>query len=346
MLLRMETLAPHIEDASGNPPSAVAPARVANGPPLELGIAVREENRVDYDLTARLATQAFASPNVQFDPDRIRWLYEESFGGGTIVVSAFDTETKVGQVALVGQTLCIDGATAPAVQLVDLFVIESHRSSHLVRRLYNEVEQICRARRIRYILALPNEKSVRLNARLLKLSMLLSLPARGGLALLWPITSRVTHSGLFRELTREHATELFANYLQEIPNGVRWDSKTLFARLSDPSTSYGIHTTDAALLVSTMRRVRGVPTTVLCAFFAGGGEVSRRDMSHLIRSACRLWSTPVFVFAGINAQLAQLPGIELPERFRKPILVQLRDRNCDPHGVTFRRFQLIDSDFA
>src|SRR5512135_3188221 len=83
-------------------------------------ITVSEEHAIDYGLTARLATEAFASPTVHFTPERTRWLYERSFGGTTMVVAAFDDGRKIGQVALIGQTLCIDGERFSAIQLVDL----------------------------------------------------------------------------------------------------------------------------------------------------------------------------------------------------------------------------------
>jgi hypothetical protein len=66
---------------------------------------------------------------------------------------------------LIGQTICIDGEFALAIQLVDLFILQASRSAHLVSKLYKEVEQICAARGVRYLLALPNDKSVRLKTQ-------------------------------------------------------------------------------------------------------------------------------------------------------------------------------------
>ena len=73
---------------------------------------------------------------------------------------------------------------------------------------------------------------------------------------------------------------------------------------------------------------------------------SRDDILELVRAACRFWKTPVFVYAGTNTRLPQLPGIALPARLRRPILVQLRDVGDETRAVRFDRFQLIDSDFA
>ncbi len=146
-------------------------------------VTVLEEQTVDYELTARIATEAFAAENVHFSADRIKWLYERSFGRGTTVLAAIDSGRKIGQIAMVGQTVCVNGELLPAIQLVDLFILQAYRSAQLVRKLYTEVEQICAARGIRYLLALPNDKSVLLNARYLKLAPVLSMPIRAGISL-------------------------------------------------------------------------------------------------------------------------------------------------------------------
>src|ERR1700755_1053665 len=113
-------------------------------------VTVSEETAVDYDLTARIATEAFALGDVHFSPERIQWLYERSFGRGTTVLAAFDDGRKIGQVALIGQSVCIAGEVHSAVQLVDLFILQAYRSGQLVRKLYKEVERLCGERNIRY----------------------------------------------------------------------------------------------------------------------------------------------------------------------------------------------------
>src|SRR5580700_5563384 len=60
-------------------------------------IAVSQETVVDYELTARIATEAFGSSEIVFNPDRMKWLYERSFGQGTIVLAVTDDGAKVGQ---------------------------------------------------------------------------------------------------------------------------------------------------------------------------------------------------------------------------------------------------------
>jgi hypothetical protein len=117
--------------------------------------------------------------------------------------------------------------------LVDLFVLQAYRSAQLVSRLYKEVDRICAARGIRYLLALPNDKSVLLNARSLKLAPLLSLPIRAGLSLLWP-AAKLLHSGPLKSMPRQQAIGLLSVFSPAIENGLGWDADTLFDRLDDP----------------------------------------------------------------------------------------------------------------
>lgn len=310
-------------------------------------VTVLEEQTVDYELTARIATEAFAAENVHFSPDRIKWLYERSFGRGTTVLAAVDNGRKIGQIAMVGQTVCINGELAPAIQLVDLFILQAYRSAQLVRKLYREVEKICAARGIRYLLALPNDKSVLLNARFLKLAPLLSMPIRAGISLLRP-TAKLVCSGALKSMTRQEAIGLLSAFAcPATENGLRWDAELLLDRLNDPTRDYAVHATDRLLLISAVRTSAGLPYVALCAFFARPqAEVSDSDVRELIRAACRFWNKPLFVYAGTNNRLPKLPGIALPGRLRRPILVQLRDTSTDAHDVRFDRFQLIDSDFA
>jgi hypothetical protein len=310
-------------------------------------VTVLEEQTVDYELTARIATEAFAAQNVQFSPDRIKWLYERGFGRGTTVLAAVDDGRKIGQVAMVGQTVCINGELAPAIQLVDLFILRAYRSAQLVSKLYKEVDRICAERGIRYLLALPNDKSVLLNARYLKLAPVLSMPVRAGLSLLWP-TATLLHSGLLKSLTRQEATSLLSAFAcPATENGLRWDATSLLERLNDPTRDYAVHATERLLLISSVRKTAGIPCVTLCAFFAKPqAVVTVADVPELVRAACRFWNKPLFVYAGTNGRLPILPGVALPARLRRPIMVQLRDTSTEAHDLRFDRFQLIDSDFA
>lgn len=310
-------------------------------------VTVSEEMAVDYALTARLATEAFANGKVQFSPDRIQWLYEKSFGQGTTVVAAREDGLKIGQIALIGQKICVAGETRSAVQLVDLFVVQAHRSAGLVRKLYREVERICEARGIRYILALPNDKSVLLNARFLKLAPLAELPVRAGVSLL-PSSAKLACSERFKALSREQAIALFSPFTSRTTeNGVHYDGERLFSRLDDPTRDYAVHATDALLLISSLRKRKNLSHTVLCGFFARPhAAITPQTVNELVRAACGFWNSPLFVYAGINDSLPKLPGLPLPARLKRPILVQLRDMATDAAEARFARFQLIDSDFA
>lgn len=311
-------------------------------------VTVSEEAAVDYELTARIATEAFDLGEVQFSPERIQWLYERSFGRGTTVLAAIDNGRKIGQIALIGQSVCVAGEVHPAVQLVDLFILQAYRSAQLVRKLYREVEQLCAKRNIRYILALPNDKSVLLNARFLKLSPLLWLPIRAGVSLRRPASGNIRHSGRLRSMRRENAVALFSGFASPATeNGSHWDAESLFNRLDDPTRDYAVHTTNNLLLVSSHRKTKGMSYTALCAFFVRpSAGVAESEVDDLVRAACRHWQRPAFVYVGTNGRLPKLPGVALPSRLRQPILVQLRDINTDGHDVRFDRFQLIDSDFA
>jgi len=314
-------------------------------------VIVAEERAVDYALTASLATAAFADESVQFSPERIRWLYEQSFGQGTTVLAALEDGQKIGQIALIGQTLCIAGQAHQAVQLVDLFVMQAHRSAGLVRKLYREVERICAVRGIRYILALPNEKSVQLNARLLNLSPQAELPIRVGVALRQS-GAKLVCNDRFKALSRQQAIALLAPFATEATeNGIRYDGESLFNRLDDPTRDYAVHVSDALLLISSLRRRKNVRHTLLCGFFARPrAPLTPQSVNDLVRAACGFWNAPLFVYAGINHSLPTSPGLPLPARLKRPILVQLRDlaagSAAEPAQPRFARFQLIDSDFA
>jgi hypothetical protein len=309
---------------------------------------VAEETAVDYELTARIGTEAFASAEVSFSADRIKWLYERGFGEGTTVVAAIEDGRKVGQIALIGQKLRIEGGAEPAVQLIDLFVLQSHRSPTLLRQIYRKAEQLCTERGIRYVLGLPNERSVQLNARLFKLKPLLRLPIRAGISLRQPRAKSLVYSGAVKIMPEPRALELlsgFASPAEEV--GPAWDGETLLGRLTDPTRDYAVHAGENLMLVSSSRRSRGVRHTLLCAFLARpGAHIRHGEVEQLVRAACRFWRLPVFVYAGVNSRLPKLPGLALPARLRPPILVQFRDLADESFRPRFARFELIDSDFA
>ncbi len=311
-------------------------------------LTISEEKIVDYDITARIATEAFGLKDVVFSGERMKWLYERSFGRGSTILSAFDGDAKVGQMALIHQKLRSGGEAVTATQLVDLFIVQAYRSPQLVRRLYKEVEQLCLARNIRIILGVPNENAKALNARLLKLAPLLWLPIHAGLGLWWPRGSKLRYSGHFKSMGKQDAIDLLSGFATPAgETGLQWDGETLFDRLSDPTRDYAVHATDDLLLISSSRTTKGVRYAMLCGFFARPqAKVTPDDIRTLTGAACRHWKHAFFVYAGVNSSLPALPGFVLPTRLRAPMLVQLRDFTTGEPDVRFDRFQLIDSDFV
>jgi hypothetical protein len=309
-------------------------------------IAVSEESAIDFDSTARIATEAFGSKDVTFSASRMKWLYERGFGQRAAVVAAFDGDKKVGQIVLLHQNVYLDGQPVVATQLIDLFILKAYRSPGLVRRLYQEVERLCDAGRIRIILGLPNPISAPLNARFMKLQPLFLLPVRVGLSLRWPRRARVQLSARIKTMPRDEAIERLSIFVTPASeNGLHWDAATLLERISDPTCDYAVHATPDLLLISSSRRTRGISHTLLCGFFVRPGAViASGEIGGLIDAACELWKHRVFVYAGVNNSLPRLPGLAIPARLRPPILVQLRDTVTDAMP-RIDRFQLTDSDY-
>jgi hypothetical protein len=187
-----------------------------------------------------------------------------------------------------------------------------------------------------------------LNAHFLKLRPLLSMPIRAGFSLLRPVPSKLGYSGPFKAVTQDEAARLFARFsTPSTENGLHWDAETLASRLADPTRDYAVHATENLLLISSPRKAAGIAYAALCAFFArANATVAKDEVTQLVRAACRLWKRTIFVYAGINDRLPTLPGLPVPARLRRPILVQLRDVNRETNSICFDRFQLIDSDFA
>jgi hypothetical protein len=311
-------------------------------------ITVSQEKVIDYASTARIATEAFASDEVTFSADRMKWLYEQAFGQGTTVLAATDDGVKIGQIALIHQTVHCEGNPCAAVQLVDLFISKDHRSPPLIRRIYKEVEQHCVNQNIRFILTLPNEHSKLLNARFLKVKPLLWLPIRAGIGIWPPRRSKLKYSGYLKSLAPKQAIDLLSGFNTPLAeNGLRWDGEVLFNRTNDPTCDYAVHAAADLVLISSSRKTRGISYTLLCGFFARPlATVTSGRVRELVRAACHFWKRPLFVYAGINDRLPTLPGFPLPTRLRSPMLVQMRDFDPEKTDWRFDRFQLIDSDFV
>ena len=310
-------------------------------------ISVSEDRDIDYELTARLATEAFASPDVCFSADRLRWFYECSFSRGTIILAIFDDGVKVGHAALVKQLLMIDGAERSAAQFVDLFILRKYRSRGSLRKIYQEIENQCRANDIRFLLAMPNDKARPVNRFFLKLEPYLTLPIRSGMSLLPVLSSSIRFSGRLDAMEKAEAVELFSTFgTLASENGLNWDGNHLYRRLGGPSADFGIHATSDLLLISSPRTRKGIKYTLFCGFFARPhAVVSPADVRSLVRAACRLWRRPVFVYVGVNKSIP-MPGAVLPQRLRpSPMHLQLRDFGAGG-PIELDRFQLIDFDFV
>src|SRR2546426_836683 len=113
-------------------------------------ITALPEEIIDYEETARVATEAFRPANVVFYPEQLQWFYERCFSLGTTLVTLRHGSRRIGQCAMVRQIVLMDGVRESAAQLVDLFIIEAFRSKDALRLLYDEVERQCAAQEIRF----------------------------------------------------------------------------------------------------------------------------------------------------------------------------------------------------
>jgi Acetyltransferase (GNAT) domain len=305
------------------------------------------EQVVNYEETARLATEAFASPNRVIMPERLRWFYERCFSLGATVIALRDGDRKVGQIAMVRQTLRLNGQEESAAQLVDLFISKEFRGKERLQQLYAEVERQFVKQDIRFAIGMPNAKAIGVNEYFFDLKPFLRLPFSMGVAI--PLApQRDIQSSRFDPADKNLALSLLAGYGSAGENGVLWDPARLFERLCAYDREYGIHTLDGVLLISSPRSSRGMMFTLLCGFTTRGDtEANRVTTRRLVRDACRMWRRPLFAYAGVNSKLAAPPGIVLPAKFRpSPLLVQLRDFKPERQPLRLDRFELIDFDLA
>ncbi|WP_186389877.1 GNAT family N-acetyltransferase [Stappia sp. TSB10P1A] len=313
-------------------------------------ISVSVEESPDYTETARLATEAFASPDIVFDPNHVRWLYEDCFSDGTTVVRLTEVETgkKIGQIALVHQTVLVNGRPEKAAALVDLFILKEWRGRERIQMLYDEVGRQFAAHGFRFAFGMPNAKALPVNERFFNLKAFLRLELRMGLAI--PARSkRVTIHEPFDRQRRDHFVSIFDRYATDPgETGVPWDGPSLFERLCGHKYTYAVHGTDDLLLISSPRESRKLPYTLAAAFLrATGAAPARADVRAVTRAACAFWRRPLFVYAGLNRALPAAPGLRLPDRVRpSPMLLQMRDFAPERGPLDFYRFQLIDFDFA
>jgi hypothetical protein len=305
------------------------------------------EPQVDYVATAELMTSAFALGE-PIPPERLEWLYNRSFSSGTTVIALRDGQRKVGQIAMVRQTLQLNGERETAAQLVDLFIIPGYRGRQSLKLLYDEVERQFGEQKIRFGIGMPNAKALGVNAHFFQLQPYLTLPFSVGMSL----SKQVSGDGLsfqFDPLDRSRLLPLLAQFgSADTDNGLVWNETRLFERLSRPAKQYGIHVFGNLLLISSLRRSRGIDHTLLCGLLVRPGHrASQAELDQAVRAACLMWGRRLFVYVGVNNKLPRLPGLILPERVRpSPMLVQLRDFRPDKAPLQLDRYELIDFDFA
>jgi Acetyltransferase (GNAT) domain len=305
------------------------------------------EPQIDYVATAQMMTLAFAVAE-PIPPERLEWLYDRSFSSGTTVIALRDGQRKVGQIAMVRQTLQLNGERETAAQLVDLFIIRGYRGKQSLKLLYDEVGKQFVEQKIRFAIGMPNAKALGVNAHFFQLQPYLTLPFSVGLSL----SGRASDDGVsfqFDPLDRGRLLPLLAQFgTTDADNGLVWDETKLFDRLSRPAKKYGIHVFDNLLLISSPRRSRGIDHTLLCGFLVRPGRrASQAELDDAVRAACRMWGYRLFVYVGVNNKLPRPPGLVLPQRIRpSPMLVQLRDFRSDKAPLQLDRYELIDFDYA
>lgn len=302
---------------------------------------------VDYGETANVANEAFAEPG-KFNPSTIQWLYEKCFSLGATVISLRANGEKVGQFVIIRQKIAHDGQIIDAAQLVDLFVLPQFRSRRSMTALYRAVEQRCISEGIRYIIGMPNQKAISANEYFIGLKPFLWLDIRAGLTI--PHVSRkVQFSGEYSAGNDSELTPRLTPYMPPISeDGIVWTAASLISRLSRPDYRYGIHATDNLLLISSPRQRKGIPYTLLCAFFPKlGVKPSQTDIRAVTSAACATWRRPLFVFPGIHQAIVGGPGLRLPQWLRpSTMLVQMREFDRDPPAFAFDRYQSLDFDFG
>lgn len=302
---------------------------------------------VDYRETADVANRAFAQPG-KFVPSTIQWLYEKCFSLGATVVSLRANGEKVGQFVIIRQKIAHGGRIIDAAQLVDLFVLPQFRSRRSLAALYRAVEQRCISEGIRYIVGMPNQKAISANEHFIGLKPFLWLDIRMGVTVPH-VAKQIRYSEEFVAGNDSQLPSLLMPYMPPIAeDGIVWTEQSLRSRLNRPDFKYGIHITDNLLLISSPRRRKGVPYTLLCAFFPRDGIVPPpSEIRAATAAACATWGRPLFVFPGIHKSIIDGPGWRLPTWLRpSTMLVQMREFDRDTPAFEFYRYQSLDFDFG
>jgi hypothetical protein len=306
------------------------------------------ESNINYDETASLAMEAFASPHVVFEPAHLRWLYNDAFSLGANVIALQHEGRKVGQMSVVRQKLKIDGVDYLAGQLCDLFILKEHRSKQSLATLFDEIERQFKRDGMRFAIAMPNKKAVGINEYFFQMTTHMVLPVRLGFV----PSFFVRHSGSTIPFDPHHRADIVGLLkpfeTATCENGLSWTAEGLFQRLLGRKFRYGLHIAKTGFLISSPRMSRSVGYVCLAGYFAKTGEkVSAADARQLAVEACAYWRKPLFAYAGVNAAVERMPGFVLPAQARpSPLIVHLRDFHPEQGKFKLDRFQLLDFDFA
>lgn len=325
--------------------TAASPLAAQLSPP-PAAVSVRVEAATDHAETAALAAEAFAAEPGRFTARGLRWLYEDAYGEGTTVLAAYAGPRKVGHLALLHQTVTVEGRPEPSVALVDVFVVEAFRSLATLVGLYRAAEAACRERGIRLILSVPNAMAADVNARILRLKEVARLDIRVGIAGV-PVPGVRIASHRVAELDADRSRGIVAPFCGDARTGLGWTPERLWGRFGRPGAGYALHVGEHLLAVSAPRATRGVRHTLICALLPRpGATVRRRDVAAATAAACRVQRRPLFVYTGINDAMP-LPGLLLPARLRpSPMVLQMRDLARGALPVRMQRFEAIDFDLA
>lgn len=309
--------------------------------------AVRQEANVDFEETAKIATEAFSERGKVFTAAQMRWLYNDSFSHGTTVLAAHADGRKVGQIALIHQLIQVEGKQQLAVLLTDLFILKKFRSRQILVDLFAQVLQICAERDIRFILGMPNTSARSINDHFLKMVPYLKLQIRAywRLPLLGTGTIASRH---IEDIDRAEAVAIFERYTLSPDNAMQWTAEGLFSRLTGAQQDYAIHFNDRLLAVSCRRLRKGVAFTLLCGLFpAKDTPPLVQDIRHAMRAASDTHKTALGIYIGHDTIMPMLPGVALPDRLRpSPMTLDLRDLADTDNAVSFARYQGLDFDFA
>lgn len=297
----------------------------------------------DMEATAALARRAFGHAGEALDATRFRWTYESGFDGA-VVLAARDNGEKIGQGAFVFQQAQIAGRQMPAAQFVDLFVDPARRAGGTVRGIYSGLVEQAKAHDIGLIFATPNPAARDINRKLMGLADLATLPFRAGMVL----PRRNTQVRSFAAEALPQRLDEIEPYCRPMP-GTRflWSPTALLRRLTGhPYNRYSLHLSPEAMLVASPRTIRHLPVLLAaCILPAGDRRLSPQQVAVLLRSAAAFHRRPAFIYAGVNASLAAIPGMVVPERIKPPILVQGRALAAPDEPIRFDRCELLDFDF-